>query len=112
MDVDNGRIPDDLLVAFSELPEVQKEMQKLASDIARDARQLAPKDSGDLKTRGIGTERMEDDRTGLIFYGVGWTKRGWYGWIVEAGHEDVPPRPHLVPAAVKHGAGGLSGGNG
>jgi hypothetical protein len=112
VDVDNRGIPQDVLVALSELPEVQAETRKLASDIARDARQLAPTDSGQLKAKGIGIERMEDERTGLIFWGVGWTKAGWYGWIVEAGHEDVPPRPHLVPAAIKHGAtGGLTGGD-
>lgn len=111
MDVDSRGIPQDVLVALSELPEVQKETGKLASDIARDARQLAPVDSGQLKTRGIGIERMEDERTGLIFYGVGWTKHGWYGWMVESGTEDAPSRPHLVPAAIKHGAtGGLTGG--
>lgn len=111
MEVDGGRISQRDLIALSEHPEVQKHLRKLASDIARDARQLAPVESGDLKSKGIGIERMEDDATGLVFYGVGWTRRGWYGWLVEAGHEDVPPRPHLVPAAVKHGAtGGLTGG--
>lgn len=109
MDVDNRGIPQGVLVALSELPEVQKETGKLASDIARDARVLAPVDSGDLKGRGIGIEKIEDDATGLIYYGVGWTRFGWYGWLVEAGHENAVPRPHLVPAALKHGArGGLT----
>ena len=107
MDVDSKGIPRDVLVALSELPEVQKETRKLASDIARDARALAPVDSGELKAKGIGIEKMEDDATGLVFYGVGWTRKGWYGWLVEAGHENAEPRPHLVPAAIKNGAGGI-----
>ncbi|MDH6460112.1 hypothetical protein M2302_000263 [Micromonospora sp. A200] len=111
MDVDNRGIPQDVLVALSELPEVQKEMRAVASAIARDARQLAPVESGQLKGKGIGIEKIEDDATGLVYYGVGWTRAGWYGWLVEAGHEDAEPRPHLVPAAIKHGArGGLTGG--
>ncbi|MEV1321955.1 HK97-gp10 family putative phage morphogenesis protein [Micromonospora arborensis] len=106
MDVDSRGIPQAELVALSQHPEVIKAMRQQASAIARDARQLAPVDSGQLKGKGIGIELIEDDATGLMHYGVGWTRAGWYGWLVEAGTEDTTPRPHLVPAAIKHGAGG------
>jgi HK97 gp10 family phage protein len=109
VDVDNRPIPRDVLVALSQTPEVTAQTRRLANDIAKDARQLAPVRTGNLKTRGIGVERMVDRATGAVFYAVGWTPEGWYGWLVERGTEDTTPRPHLVPAAVKHGARSAAG---
>lgn len=104
MDTDDTPIPRDVLAALSQVPEVLKETRELARDIAKDARLLAPVRTGTLKRKGIGTERRVDRRSGQTFYAVGWTAAGWYGWIVEGGHETAQPRPHLVPAAIKHGA--------
>jgi HK97 gp10 family phage protein len=104
VDVDDTPIPRDVLIALSQVPEVLKETREKAADIARDARRLAPKRTGNLRRRGIGIERMKDEKTGQTIYGVGWTPAGFYGWMVEAGTEHSPPRPHLVPAAIKHGA--------
>lgn len=104
MDVEKTQIPKDVLVALSQMPEVVKEVRALAKDIAKDARQLAPVRTGNLKKNGIGVERVQHARTGEVTYAVGWTPEGWYGWLVEGGTEDTTPHPHLVPAAVKHGA--------
>lgn len=110
MDSDSRRIPNNVLADLSDAPEVQREMRRLASDIAKDARALAPSKTGNLKARGIGIQKVEDESTGVVHYIVGWTPAGWYGWLAEAGREDVPPHPHLVPAAIKHGAS-LAGGD-
>lgn len=96
------------LVEIANSDEVQQELLKLAKDIQRDARRLAPKETGRLR-RGIAVEEITDLATGIEGYAVGWNDRAFYGWLVEGGHEDgnepVPPRPHLIPAAIKHGAG-------
>jgi HK97 gp10 family phage protein len=89
--------------------EVQGELRKLAKDIQRDARALAPKETGRL-ARGIVIEEITDLATGIEGYGVGWNNSAFYGWLVEDGTEDNPPRPHLAPAAIKNGATGIGGG--
>jgi HK97 gp10 family phage protein len=83
---------------------VQDEVLKLAKDIQRDARRLAPKESGRLR-RGIAVEEITDLETGIEGYAVGWSDKAFYGQLVEEGTENNPPRPHLVPAAIKNGAG-------
>lgn len=83
--------------------EVQRELLKLARDIQRDARRLAPKNTGRLR-RGIAVEEITDLATGIEGYAVGWNNRAFYGMLVEFGTEHEPPRPHLIPAAIKHGA--------
>lgn len=83
--------------------EVQRELLKLAKDIQRDARRLAPKNTGRLR-RGIAVEEITDLATGIEGYAVGWNNRAFYGMLVEFGTEHEPPRPHLIPAAIKHGA--------
>jgi HK97 gp10 family phage protein len=83
--------------------EVQQELHKLAKDIQRDARRLAPKDTGRLR-RGIVIEEITDLATGIEGFAVGWNDPAFYGWLVEEGAEQEPARPHLIPAAIKHGA--------
>lgn len=104
MDVDNTPIGPADLAALSRMPEVERETRALARDIARDARQLAPRRTGNLARHGIGVDRRIDRRTREVVYAVGWTEAGWYGWLVENGTEHSAPRPHLVPAAIRNGA--------
>jgi HK97 gp10 family phage protein len=82
--------------------EIQGELRKLAKDIQRDARLLAPVRTGRLR-RGIVIEEITDLHTGLEGYAVGWNDKAFYGWMVENGTEDTTARPHLVPAAIKNG---------
>jgi HK97 gp10 family phage protein len=84
-------------------PEIQEELRKLARDIQRDARRLAPKRTGTLR-RGIVIEEITDLDTGLEGFAVGWNNKAFYGWMVENGTEHTAARPHLVPAAIKNGA--------
>lgn len=83
--------------------EIQSELRKLAKDIQRDARRLAPKRTGNLR-RGIKVEEITDLDTGLEGFAVGWDDKAFYGEMVENGTEKNGPRPHLVPAAIKNGA--------
>jgi hypothetical protein len=103
MRVDNKPIRPEVLAALSQLPEVTKETGGTANAIRRDGRQLAPKRTGRLR-RGISVERVFDRRTRSVSYLVGWSPSAWYGLLVELGTEDTAPKPHLVPAAIKHGA--------
>jgi HK97 gp10 family phage protein len=83
--------------------EIQSELRKLARDIQKDARRLAPVRTGRLR-RGIVVEEITDLDTGLEGFAVGWNNKAFYGWMVENGSEGKPARPHLVPAAIKNGA--------
>jgi HK97 gp10 family phage protein len=83
--------------------EIQSELRKLAKDVQRDARKLAPKRTGNLR-RGIKVEEITDLDTGLEGFAVGWDDKAFYGWMVENGSEHNTARPHLVPAAIKNGA--------
>ena len=70
----------------------------------------APRATGNLARRGIDTERVVD-ADGVVKYLVGWTEAGFYGRFVEDGTEDTAPQPHLIPAAIKNGAGPPAGGD-
>lgn len=83
-------------------PEVQDELKKLALAVRDDARQLAPKRSGNLR-RHIDIEKITDLDTGVDGYVVGWGDDAFYGPFVERGDERRRPQPHLVPAAIKNG---------
>jgi HK97 gp10 family phage protein len=83
--------------------EVQHVCRQLAKDIQRDARRLAPKESGRLR-RGIVVEEITDLTTGHEGFAIGWNDNAFYGMLVEFGTEENPPRPHLIPAAIKNGA--------
>lgn len=89
-------------------PEVQQEALDLAKAIQRDARRLAPRNTGRLR-RGIVVEDITDLETGIEGYAVGWNDKAFYGWMVEAGTEHAAARPHLIPAAIKNGARGAGG---
>lgn len=89
--------------------QVQDVCEQVAKAIQRDARRLVPKKTGNLR-RHIEVEPYTDLDTGVEGFAVGWGDKGWYGWMVEVGTEKEPAKPHLVPAAIKHGAnfaGGL-----
>lgn len=94
-------IRPEVLAALSQVPEVAKQVRQVANDIRRDARRLAVRRTGIL-ARNIQVERVYENRS--VSFVVGWGPKAWYGWLVESGTEDVPPRPHLVPAAIKNGA--------
>ena len=91
------------LTEIANSDEVQRELLKLAKDIQRDARELAPKKTGNL-ARHIEVEEITDLDTGIEGYAVGWGDKAWYGWMVENGTEKTIASPHLAPAAIKNGA--------
>lgn len=103
MKVDNQPSDPRALRDVANMPEVQDVARDLAKAIQRDARRLAPKRTGNL-ARHIAVEEITDLATGIEGFAVGWDNKGWYGWLVENGGEDTAPRPHLAPAAIKHGA--------
>lgn len=96
-----GQFRPEVLAAVSQAPSVKKQVRAVANEIRKEARRLAPKETGALR-RGIQVENVYDSDTGLVEYHVGWSKRtAWYGLLVEMGTEDTPARPHLRPAADK-----------
>lgn len=108
MRVDNRPSDPRALRDIANSPGPQAEARQLAKDIRRDARRLAPKRTGNL-ARHIEIEEITDLDTGIEGFAVGWGDKAWYGWLVEAGTEDTAPRPHLAPAAIRHGARGPGG---
>ncbi|WP_328382921.1 HK97 gp10 family phage protein [Micromonospora zamorensis] len=109
MKSDGRRLRPQVLAALSQVPEVTRQVREVANAIRRDAQQLAVKNTGAL-ARNIQVERVYDPEARTVAYLVGWGPRAWYGWLVEAGADGTPPRPHLVPAAVKNGATAPRGG--
>lgn len=109
MKLEPGRSDPQALREIANSPEVQWVAEQLAKDIQRDARRLAPKNTGNLR-RHIQVEEITDLETGIEGFAVGWDDKGFYGQLVEEGTEDNAPRPHLVPAAIKNGATGVRGG--
>lgn len=103
MKFDNKPLRPELLAALSQVKSVTKQQRDVANAIRRDARALAPKQTGTLR-RNIQVERVYDPQTRRVSFLVGWGPKAWYGLLVELGTEDTMPAPHLVPAAVKHGA--------
>ncbi len=91
------------LLEIANADETQEECFALAKDIQRDARGLAPKQTGNLR-RHIEIEEITDLDTGIEGYAVGWGDKAWYGQMVEDGTEHTDPKPHLAPAAIKNGA--------
>lgn len=102
MKSDDKPIPPEVVTAIAQTPSVQKVVRDVAVAIRRDAAALAPKTSGRLK-RNITVERTYDALR-RPYWLVGWNKKAFYGLMVEEGREKKPPRPHLVPAAIKNGA--------
>lgn len=103
MDVDNRPSDPRVIRELANSSQVQDVLKELALAIRRDARQLAPKRTGNLR-RHIVIEGFTDLDTGLEGYAVGWDDDAFYGPWVEAGDETHRPQPHLVPAALKNGA--------
>jgi HK97 gp10 family phage protein len=92
------RFRPEVLAAVSQAPSVKRQVRAAASEIAKDARRRAPRETGALR-RGIRVENHYDRATGLVEYRVGWDMRtAFYGPLVEFGTEDTPARPHLRPA--------------
>lgn len=103
-------ISPQVLAALSRAPQVTEQVRAVATAIRDDARALAPAATGRLR-RGIRVER-DTDPGGRVGYIVGWDSSAFYGLLVEQGSEHEPPRPHLVPAAIKNGAEAAAGGGG
>lgn len=95
-----GSLRPEVLAAISQAPSVKKQVRAVAAEIRKEARRLAPKNTGNLR-RNIAVENVYDPKTGMVEYHVGWNKKAWYGGLVELGTEHEPPRPHLRPAADK-----------
>ena len=109
MEFDRKPLRPQVLAALSQVPDVVERERETAKAIQRRARSLAKRRTGTLR-RNIQVERVYDPQTGFVKFLVGWGPEAWYGWMVEAGTEDVPPAPHLVPAAVAEGAVAPRGG--
>ena len=109
MEVDKKPTDPKALREIANSDEVQDICRRVALDIRNDARRLAPVRTGNLR-RHIVIEPYTDLKAGVDGFAVGWDDKGWYGWMVEAGTEHNPPRPHLAPAAIKHGAKLVGGG--
>lgn len=103
MKLDRGRSDPRELRELANSAGPQDEARKCATAIRKDARTLAPKNTGNL-SRHIEVEEITDLETGVEGYAVGWGDKAWYGMMVELGTEDTAPAPHLVPAGIKNGA--------
>jgi HK97 gp10 family phage protein len=108
MELENRPSDPRVLRELANSEQVQDVCRKVATGIRDDARRLAPVRTGNLRSH-IVIEEYTDLDTGVDGYAVGWDDKGWYGWMVEAGTEGTAARPHLVPAAIKHGARGAGG---
>lgn len=95
----SGRIRPGVLAAISQAPSVKKQVRAVAVAIKKEARRRAPKESKNL-SRNIDIENVYDQKTRMVEYHVGWSKRAWYGAMVELGTEDTAAQPHLRPAAA------------
>lgn len=109
MQVRDQRSDPRALRELANSPEVQQVALEQAKAIQRDARQLAPKNTGRLR-RGIVIEEITDLKTGIEGYAVGWNDKAFYGMFLEFGTEHSRPQPHLTPAAIKNGATGAGDG--
>ncbi len=95
-----GRIRPEVIAALTQTPLVKRQVRKVAAEIRTEARRLVPVDTGNLR-KNIAVENVYDPETQQVEYRVGWTKRAWYGSLVELGTAEEPAKPHLRPAANK-----------
>ena len=73
--------------------------RKAGADITRDAKTLAPVDTGNLRA-SIGMEVSGDGRAGVMTVAVGPTAA--YGAYVEQGTSRMAAQPYLAPATQRH----------
>lgn len=73
--------------------------RKTGASIERDAKILAPVDTGNLRA-SIGTEVSGDGRRGVMTVSVGPTAA--YGAYVEHGTSRMAAQPYLAPATQRH----------
>lgn len=73
--------------------------RKTGADITRDAKALAPVDTGNLRA-SIGTETTGDGRAGVMTVSIGPTAS--YGAYVETGTSRAAAQPFLWPATERH----------
>ena len=73
--------------------------RKSGADITRDAKTLAPVDTGNLRA-SVGTEVSGDGRRGVMTVSVGPTAA--YGAYVEQGTSRMAAQPYLAPATQRH----------
>lgn len=73
--------------------------RKAGADITRDAKTLAPVDTGNLRA-SIGMETTGDGRAGVMTVAVGPTAA--YGAYVEHGTSRMAAQPFLAPATQRH----------
>lgn len=73
--------------------------RRTAAAIERDAKTLAPVDSGNLRASG-GTEYAGDGRNGVMTASVGFTAS--YAMYVERGTSRMAAQPFLAPATDRH----------
>ena len=83
------------IAALSHHPAVRQAVEAQARAIRDEAKQLAPVETGALRS-SIRVEQHNDE------FRIGWDKDvAWYGPLVELGTERTAPQPHLRPAAFK-----------
>ena len=73
--------------------------RKAGADITRDAKTLAPVDTGNLRA-SIGMETTGDGRAGSMTVSIGPTAH--YGAYVEQGTSRMAAQPYLAPATQRH----------
>lgn len=79
--------------------------RKAGANITRDAKRLAPVDTGNLRA-SIGMETTGDGRTGSMRVAVGPTAS--YGSYVETGTSRMAAQPYLRPATDRHMPGWMA----
>ena len=94
-----GRIRPQAVQALTRTPDVKKQLRVVANEIRKEARRLAPRETGQLK-RGMSVDNVLNGN-GEVEYRVGWSPGAFYGSLIELGTEDTRAQPHLRPAAIK-----------
>lgn len=94
-----GRVRPEAIAALTQVPEVKRQVARVARSIAADAKRRAPVKTGALR-RSIKVDNVFDPATHQVVYRVGWDRAiAFYGPLVELGGEHSAAQPHLRPAA-------------
>lgn len=81
--------------------EIIKLIEETSEKVMRDAKELAPTDSGDLeKSIRTNLSMLADELAGEVI--AGGTKKVFYAWFVENGTEKAAAQPFLLPAYEAH----------